>query len=1498
MLSIGPGYDPTYLTGSVGAGAENYYLSATVEHGEPSGYWAGRGASDLDLTVGSVVDPVVMAGVYGREGVHLDPRDPDFVDKNVPVEAKARLGRRLAGYRSVEALYGELLAAEPDAGPERQRVLQIEAEAAQRKNLLYLDLTFSPDKSVSLLHAGLQQAAAGARAAGDAEVAGRYAAAALEVESAIKEAGSVAIGEGERVAGEARAGYHGPKVEGRSTGRWVAGGRWVVASFFQHTSRDGDPQLHLHQAVLNRQLCADGQWRSLDSQAVHKVRPYLAAVAERTMEERLSRSLGVAWRSRPDGNGRQLVGVSAEQIAAFSARRVEVTAAMRGLVEAYTDKHGRAPDARALFSMAQFATRATKAPKRKEQQCPSRAQQLAGWEAQATAAEVAALRSIPANTIGRVGGEQLTATAAKVADLEVDQVLAAAVADAQAAKAVFTRYDITRMINRHLPDSLGGLHPAQVTALLNELTDRAIAAGNSAGVVTLTVPPLVAAPADLCRPDGTSVYEAPCAARYTTEAHLATETGLLERAKMVGAPAVKPEQATRALNWAPGGTGAPAGGLRVDQAEAVYQIATSGRAVDVLIGPAGSGKTYAIGQLAKLWHERAGGKVVGLSLGQHAAEVMAAEGVGEAWNIDRWGHYYATAATTVAAGDLIVVDEAAMAPTEHLARIQTIATAAGAKVVWTGDPAQLSAPGAGGMMALLADDAGAYELTEVTRMDAEWERAASLQLRAGELAAIEAYDRHGRWREGSREQMEARAVGDYVADTLTGRDTLLLAGSAAAAARLSGRVRAELAALGRVEASGVELADENLAGDGDLIETRHNDHEIRARDGRSVTNRDRYRVIGRNADGRLLARRVADGDDDGPEIELRADYVREHVELGYAGTVHSAQGRTVEVVRPVIDAGTSREHLYVMMTRAQQLAIGYVVVDDDRAADLSPTTAAAPALAGDQREPDRSAAGVLAGILAQEAAEPAAVEVMRGEQGRASHAGVLAAIWTDVTRATTSDRWEQVLRAHLSPADYQALTGDPARASLLARLQAGAITGRDDVDQVLAEAINERDFAGARSIGQVLHHRLDRRLKAADVNPDDAAARRAATWAGRTPHLDDPNRDQYARELAEAIDTRAVTLGYQTASDPPEWAREHLGPMPTDPIDRLGWIGRAAQVAIYREAYHHTGADPLGPAPGPRAPEQRAAWQTAWQALGRPETGRDVAEASDGHLHAERARWQRAAGWAPANVANELRETTMIRHDLAQQAIRARAQAATTGGEAARRLVEQAEAADQTAAKMCTHQGMLEEIDAARTRWHQATTTEREAARRATDELRRRHPDTPLAPLGPDEAAAQHGADQPTPARDRSASTPVTPRPADIRRPHYDERPDGRPVAAATSERKDQPAHETDQERQVRLHQELAKARASQRAMDEREAADREAKNKRIAREQAQAKQAARRAAKPRTPDVAEPTPAAAGRDDQPTPDRTPTQPAQRPDYTPPRPRRDPPAPRPPGIGM
>jgi hypothetical protein len=136
----------------------------------------------------------------------------------------------------------------------------------------------------------------------------------------------------QREAGYSRAGYH-----GTGSGRFADAHEWVVASFPQHTSRDGDPQLHVHNAVLNRVLRDDllapeGQrlaWRTLDGAGLYAARPAAGAIAERTLAGQLSDRLGVEVVARPHGNGWEIAGIGGDLRGLFRRVRARSRRASR-----------------------------------------------------------------------------------------------------------------------------------------------------------------------------------------------------------------------------------------------------------------------------------------------------------------------------------------------------------------------------------------------------------------------------------------------------------------------------------------------------------------------------------------------------------------------------------------------------------------------------------------------------------------------------------------------------------------------------------------------------------------------------------------------------------------------------------------------------------------------------------------------------------------------------------------------------------------------------------------------------------------------------------------------------------------------------------------------------------------------------------------------------------------------------------------------------------------
>jgi len=213
-------------------------------------------------------------------------------------------------------------------------------------------------------------------------------------------------------------------------------------------------------------------------------------------------------------------------------------------------------------------------------------------------------------------------------------------------------------------------------------------------------------PDELRLANGNSAYERSGARLFATAEHIRSERALRAAAQERGAVLLPPALATAFLD----GLAEQGIELGSDQAAAVRGVLTSGASVESLVGPAGTGKSFVVGTIAEAWQDPAlwGGqlrKVVGLAASQIATQVLADEGL-TARNITRWlsTQQRLTDGTPfgddvdwrLAPGDLVVVDESAMASTADLVAIHRITRDAGAKLLLTGDHRQLAAVGAAG----------------------------------------------------------------------------------------------------------------------------------------------------------------------------------------------------------------------------------------------------------------------------------------------------------------------------------------------------------------------------------------------------------------------------------------------------------------------------------------------------------------------------------------------------------------------------------------------------------------------------------------------------------------------------------------------------------------------------------------------------------------------------------------------------------------------------------
>ena len=164
-------------------------------------------------------------------------------------------------------------------------------------------------------------------------------------------------------AGYTRTGYHrGSGAESRAElGKWQHAGDWVRASFAQHTSRAGDPQLHEHNLVLNLVPTEiDGKWRRLDSKGLYRHKVAFSAIVAAEMERMVTARYGVAWVPRIDGHGREIAGVTQKAIEEFSARRKTITQQAAEVAVLREAEWGRKPDARQMDRIMRDVTQRTR----------------------------------------------------------------------------------------------------------------------------------------------------------------------------------------------------------------------------------------------------------------------------------------------------------------------------------------------------------------------------------------------------------------------------------------------------------------------------------------------------------------------------------------------------------------------------------------------------------------------------------------------------------------------------------------------------------------------------------------------------------------------------------------------------------------------------------------------------------------------------------------------------------------------------------------------------------------------------------------------------------------------------------------------------------------------------------------------------------------------------------------------------------------------------------
>ena len=962
-LSAGDGY--TYLTRQVAAhdrtegvgGLADYY----ADSGESPGRWAGSGIAGLDLAPGQDVTEEQMKLLFGQ-GRHPDAARIKAAllaggATSARAETATALGRAFPVYTAGRPLRVAWAAAfsefnlargarwdDPLPPDERQRIRTQVATLAftdqhgrgpldERELAGYIaresrpattavagyDLTFSPVKSVSTL----------------------WAVAPLEVARTIEEAHHAAVADTlawlEREAAFTRVGRAGIRqVETRG----------LVATAFTHRdTRCADPDLHTHLAIANRvQEKTTGQWYSLDGRMLYQANVAASERYNTRLEAELTDRLGLRFAERADPSGRrpvrEVIGVDATLSQHWSQRRTAIQRRYAELAASFQRRHGRPPTPVEAISLRQHATLDTREAKHQPR---SEATQRRGWAVEAAtvlggdrgvrAMVHNALTARLATTHGAGSERWIHATS-----VEIVRVL-------ESSRASWQMWHVHAEAQRQ---ARGAAIPRP---RLDETVERLVAHTLGECSIPLTNPDEITEPTALRRSTGHSVYDVHAATAYTSRAVLDAEEWLLEAAgrddgRHLHSTQCQPQHADPAA----------AGEVRLSDAQQamVRELTQSPGRVKVALAPAGTGKTTALRAVVRAWTQ-SGGSVLGVAPSAQAAhELGSATGTRAdtlsklTWSLkslppEQWPSWIAD----IDAATLLLVDEAGQAGTVELREAVEFVMGRGGSVRLIGDDQQLAAVGAGGILTDLVRAHGAATLTEVRRFDDPAEAAATLALRDGDATALGYYADHRRIHVGDLDTVLDHAFTSWVADRVAGRDSLLLAPTREMATRLNERARAhrlesrqspvDPASASASDAGGrepeVTLVDGTAASVGDLVVTRRNDRRLRCSTHDWVRNGDRWTVAGVHPDHSITVQRT-NGPRSSPRtrpptVTLPPGYVHDHVRLGYASTVHAAQGMTVDTAHAVVSGDETRQLLYVAMTRGRRSNHVYVAAPFD-----------------------------------------------------------------------------------------------------------------------------------------------------------------------------------------------------------------------------------------------------------------------------------------------------------------------------------------------------------------------------------------------------------------------------------------------------------------------------------------------------------------------------------------------------------------------------------------
>lgn len=655
-----------------------------------------------------------------------------------------------------------------------------------------------------------------------------------------------------------------------------------AAVSFQHGSnRDGEPQLHLHNAILNLTKI-NNKWKTLEPRELFKWQTAADALHQAELISRLQKAFpGITITRSENGHSFEINGVPIELVKHWSGRRAEMVAKASEMGIEIDDVGG--------MDIVNFVTRKAKGDMLEDPHIAwtEQAKEFGfGPEEAAMLAETEPLDRPPLTP-----GEIQT-RAQKALD------------DLLETESVITDNELHRYVAEAFYGDMGA---AEIKQIVDDL---------KTGKLTLEQQDKVVHLGEI---DGMQ--------QYSTASMQATERRLHEAAGQLandGQHSISSQHVEKAIDDL---------GYLSDEQKALVRHLCSDGSLKIGEGSAGSGKSTSTLAAANAF-KAAGYQVQGLASSWAAAKILEHDAQISSRAIAGFLNDVRDGKQRLDSKTVLMIDEAGLNGSKDAERLVDAAKKSGAKVVFLGEESQLSPVSAGPAMSIMIDAAGAASLETIRRQKDADERQMVADFRDGKSdLALEHLEREGRL---SMHRNIATAKNQLIRDweafthANKGKTTLIMAVKNSDVRDLNNQVRKILRDRGELTGQDVEIKTKgsnksqiatNFAV-GDKIVLARTDRDL------DVTNNSRAQITDIKTGakgGHILSLRM----ENGRQVDIDTLKFKDPesggvaIRHGYASTAWSAQGATVDRSF-VLAEGMDRRYGYVAMSRHRDEATLYV----------------------------------------------------------------------------------------------------------------------------------------------------------------------------------------------------------------------------------------------------------------------------------------------------------------------------------------------------------------------------------------------------------------------------------------------------------------------------------------------------------------------------------------------------------------------------------------------